>query len=216
MKIAFVCVWTGDRYGPEYVAILRDMVMRNASTMQHECAWFCVTDRPDELPEGVYPIPADPEFPGYWQKVRLFSPDMPWEEGQRVVYFDLDVAIVGRLEDLVERKGIIKDWMWPGYNSSVMVWDHGEFPQIWSDFSADIMSRSPGPIVPSHVLPAGEPNGGDQEWIAEVSTWPLFPDDWCLSYRLHARVWPPTGSKVICFNGRPKPHEFGEDGWARG
>jgi uncharacterized Rossmann fold enzyme len=217
VNIAFVCVNVGPRYGMEYASILRDMVLRNCSTMPHECAWFCITDRPDELPEGVYPIPADPSLPGYWQKLRLFSPDMPWEEGQRVVYFDLDVAITGRLEDLVERKGIIRDWHWPMFNSSVMVWDHGEHRVVWDVLQqAPDLINKPSPDDIAKLLPKGAVNGGDQEVITEVSRqtgdhWDTFPAEWFVSYR-SAKTWPPSDAKAVIFHGEPKPADV-TDGW---
>jgi uncharacterized Rossmann fold enzyme len=213
--INFVMVWIGEKYGPEYPAILADMIARNASRLEAARIW-CVTDRPDELPEGVEPIAPYPSLPGWWQKVWLFSSLMPWAHGERVVYLDLDVVITGSLEELVETKGIVKDWLWPCYNSSVMVWDHGEHPAIWSAFTPDIMTRTPGPLVPAGVLPRGEINGGDQEWISELAQagdrWDLLRPDWCVNYRLSAQDWPPTGCKVVSFNGKPKPHEITE-GW---
>lgn len=213
--INFVMVRVGDRYGSEYVANLADMIMRNGSLIE-EATYWCVTDRPGELPPGVNPIPHYPELPGWWQKVWLFSPLMPWKRGERVVYIDLDVAITGRLEELVQTKGIIKDWLWPCYNSSVMIWDAGEHAAIWSAFTPQIMDRKPGPIVPAEVLPRGQINGGDQEWITELAQagdpWPILRPDWCVNYRLSAQEWPPTRAKVVSFNGKPKPHEITE-GW---
>jgi hypothetical protein len=210
--VAFVCVNVGPRYGMEYVSILRDMVLRNCSRTERNVAWFCITDRPDELPEGVYPIAADPTLPGYWQKVRLFAPDMPWEPGQRVVYFDLDVCITGRLEDLIERKGIAHDFGWPCHNSSVMVWDHGEHSEVWRRFGHDLIDRSPGPLIDASLLPVGTPNGGDQEWISEVGGWTEFPREWVASYRWQSKRWPPNGAKVVQFHGAEKPHHVA-DGW---
>ena len=53
MRINFVSVNVGPKYDMVYVSILRDMQGRNACNMDHDCAWWCITDRPDELPEGV-------------------------------------------------------------------------------------------------------------------------------------------------------------------
>lgn len=217
MTVHFAMVWVGERYGAEYPAALSDMIRRNASRIEDMALW-CITDRPDELPAGVTAIPSDPALPGYWQKVRLFAPDMPWPLGERIVYLDLDVAITGGLEELAETPGIIKDWLWPGYNSSVMVWDHGDHAEVWSDFRPEIMTRSPGPYVPAECLAKGMLNGGDQEWITECAgvydyePWPILRPDWCVNYRLHAQDWPPVGAKVVSFNGFPKPHEVTE-GW---
>jgi uncharacterized Rossmann fold enzyme len=212
-RIAFVCVNVGQRYPMLYVEVLRDMVLRHMTESDADVAWFCVTNRADELPEGVNAIQADPALPGYWQKIRLFSPDMPWAEGQRVVYFDLDVCITGRLEDLVERKGIARDHGWPTYNSSVMVWDHGEHRDAWDRFHPDVMDM-PGKLVAPHLLPADVPNGGDQEWLTEVGGWDLLSDDWCRSWRWDARcrTWPPEHCKVVIFHGQEKPADIA-DGW---
>jgi uncharacterized Rossmann fold enzyme len=212
MKINFACVNVGPRYPMSYVEILRDSVLRNASTMDHQVAFWAITDRPDELPEGVYPIPTDPTLPGWWAKVQLFSPQMPWEDGERVVYFDLDVAITGRLEDLVERKGIIRDWHWPMFNSSVMCWDAGEHRQIWNGFTRDLIDK-PAPAEIAKLLPSGEVNAGDQHWITQCAPdWPTFPTDWTASYR-YCQGWPPSGCKVVVFHGKAaKPHEI-TDGW---
>lgn len=216
--VNFVMVRVGTAYGPEYVAILADMIARNATQLEEFAIW-CVTDKPEELPEGVNAIAADPSIPpSYWAKLQLFSPLMPWAPGERVVYFDLDVCITGRLEDLVERKGIIRDWNWPCFNSSVMVWDHGEHWVAWSDFSP-LMLAAPGKVVPAHLLPAGQPNGGDQEWLTwldqsgeDPDTWEILPDSWCLSYKAHAQAWPPNDCKVVVFHGKPKPADIAE-GW---
>lgn len=188
-----VCVRTGKPYAPEYVTVLFDMLMRNLSQYEGEVKLWCVTDDPESLPEPVQAIPHDPSLRGYWQKVRLFSKDMPWADGERVAYFDLDVAITGRLEELVETKGTIKDWFYDSYNSSVMVWDVGEHREIWDSFDPAMMDE---PSI-----------GGDQDWMWALKGWETFPKEWCVSYRKYAKDWPPDGSKVVVFHGHPKPSE---------
>lgn len=206
-----VMVRVGTKYPIGYVEVLSDMLARNLSELPDVMPW-CITDDPDSLPEDIEPIAHDRAYPGWWAKLQLFSPDMPWAEGDRVAYFDLDVAITGRLEDLVQHKGIVKDWGWPGFNSSVMVWDHGEHRKIWTQFTPDrIAQPSTGELAP--LLPKGQVNGGDQEWISEIAPeFPLLPPEWCVSYRWQAADWPPADSKVVCFHGEPKPHEITE-GW---
>jgi hypothetical protein len=198
-----VCVRTGDLYGPEYVEILFDMLLRNSTQYEGELKLWCVTDQPETLPEPVIAIPADPTLKGFWQKVRLFSPDMPWGVDERVVYFDLDVAITGRLEDLLEYEGaIIQDWYYDAFNSSVMTWRHGQFREVWERFDPCIMED---PRI-----------GGDQDWITTCARtggrmWDTFPKAWCVSYKGHAKKWPPDGSKVVVFHGEPKPADV--KGW---
>jgi len=216
-RLNYVCVNVGPRYGMEYVAILRDQVLRNATQVEAPCAFWCLTDRPDELPEGVYPIPAPEGLPGWWAKVALFSPDMPWAEGDRIIYFDLDVAITGRLEELAERKGIIWDFNWPMFNSSVMAWDHGDHRAVWENFIPEVMERPSDPDI-APLLPKGQINGGDQEYLTRLARervdpdpWETFPGDWFRSYR-DCHAWPPNGCKAVIFHGSPKPSEV-TAGW---
>jgi uncharacterized Rossmann fold enzyme len=206
--INVVSVNVGPKYSMDRVTVLHDMVARNLSN-QKQRHW-CLTDRPDELPEGIEAIPAFGGLPGWWNKVALFSPAMPWSEGDEILYMDLDVCVTGRLEELPH--GIIKDWHWPGYNSSVMRWAHGDHSQIWTAFDPEVIDKPSEALA--GVLPKGQVNGGDQEWIGQVSSWDLFPREWFISYR-NAVAWPPDGSKAIIFHGEPKPWEV-EQGWVPG
>lgn len=201
--INFVSVCVGSKYTPDYVAILHDQVARNLSTVDH--AHWCITDDPESLPEGVNAIPHHPDYAGWWQKLYLFSGDMPWSEGERVFFLDLDTAVTGRLEDLVERKGIMLDWHTGALGSACMVWDHGEHRVVWES-----MHR----LDPEQRKAEQERVWGDQDWLTEVSRpeWDMLPPEWTRSYRAHARDWPPTDCKIVCLHGKPKPHEI-VDGW---
>lgn len=199
----FVSVRVGSKYGADYVNRLHDMLARHYEGDQ---VHFCITDDPNSLPPGINPIPADPAYPGWWQKVRLFEPGL--FEGL-TAYFDLDVVITGRLEDL--KPGIIADWMWPCYNSSVMVWEPGDHAEIFTKWTPDLITAKTR-LIPPECLPKGQDNGGDQEWITEVSTWETFPAEWFLSYKMNPG-WPPNTSKAVVFNGKPKPDEV--EGWVQ-
>ncbi len=115
--INVVSVRVGDKYGIEYVTRLHDGIARH---LDEEQAHYCLTDDPDSLPDGIEPILVNPSLPGWWAKVQLFDLDtMPWRNGAEVLYMDLDVCVTGRLEELPH--GIIRDWHWPTYNSSVFM-----------------------------------------------------------------------------------------------
>lgn len=219
LRVNFVCVNVDGYYSMDYVAILHDSILRNLSRTDHEIAFWCVTDRPDELPPGVNHIPADPRLRGWWIKVQLFSPDMPWKEGERIHYFDLDVAITGRLEDFVDAKGIIDDWHWTGArNTSVMSWDHGEHRGAWDHFDLKFLDWDPGPVIPKKWLPSHAKNAGDMEFLMyatqqgwDADPWELYPKAWFPSYRT-CHAWPSEGSKAVIFHGQPKPAAVTE-GW---
>jgi len=207
LTLNIVSVRVCTKYGPEYVLHLHDQIHRNIGADGEEVRHWCLTDDPDSLPEGITPIPHNPALPGWWQKVFLFAPEMPWEAGEPVLYMDLDVCVTGRLEGLPD--GIIQDWHWPTYNSSVMKWKHGEHSKIWDLFSLDAIDEPSKRLA--HLLPAGQTNGGDQEWITLVSTWETFKPGEFVSYR-DAVAWPPEGSRAVIFHGKPKPDEVAE-GW---
>lgn len=198
MIVNFVSVWTGDKYAPEYVPILHNQMGRNCSEIEQR--HWCITDRPEELPEMIEPIPADPSLPGWWQKLKLFDPANPWAEGDRICFMDLDTCVVGRLEDMVQRKGMALDWHTSSMGSAVLVWDHGEHSRIWTDYQA--MTEEGREQMRATLV-------GDQDWMDHVSRseWEEWPKDWVLSYKSHATSWPPSGSKIVCFHGKPKPHE---------
>lgn len=206
--INVVSVRVGTKYGIEYVTKLHDGIARH---LDEEQAHYCLTDDPDSLPDGIEPILVNPSLPGWWAKVQLFDLDtMPWRNGAEVLYMDLDVCVTGRLEELPH--GIIRDWHWPTYNSSVMRWRHGEHAAIWDRFTLDVIDRPTESL--QGLLPKGQVNGGDQEWISQVSAWDTFPADMFVSYR-NAVSWPPETAKAVIFHGDPKPHEVTE-GWVPG
>jgi uncharacterized Rossmann fold enzyme len=206
--INVVSVRVGTKYPIEYVIKLHDGIARHLDEEQRH---WCLTDRPDELPEGITAIAHNPDLPGWWQKCFLFCEEaMPWELGDEVLYMDLDVCVTGRLEELPH--GIIKDWHWPTYNSSVMRWQYGDHSDIWTWFEPEFIDLPSDTL--QGLLPEGQVNGGDQEWITQISTWNTFPADMFVSYR-NAVSWPPETAKAVIFHGWPKPHEVTE-GWVPG
>lgn len=191
-RIIFCCVKAGPKYGPEYVNVLADMVNRN---VEYAYRFICLTDDPSGLDEGIETINLPEGLEGWWNKVALFKPGL-FPKRSRIVFLDLDVVIVGPLEPVVDTKGIAADWLQGGINSSVMVWDAGDYPQIREKFTPDVPKRL----------------HGDQDWIEEVSWWAFLPSDWLPSYRLHCQEWPTDGARIVCFHGQPKPADI-KTGW---
>jgi hypothetical protein len=194
--VTFACVWWdgGDgKYDASYVNILADMVARNCELPGR---FICLTNTDGSgLAEDIEVRPLPPGYDGWWNKLALFHPDaLPVRS--RIVFLDLDVIVCGPIEDLVRTKGIAADWLQGGYNSSVMVWDHGEHVEAWNLIRPQDMARL----------------HGDQDWLTELGGWDYLPTDWIVSYRLHAQTFPPEGAKVVAFHGWPKPGEFDAEG----
>ena len=135
----------------------------------------------------------DSPSPGWWAKIDLFKPGR--FQG-RVLYLDLDVNVVGGLDELADFPhpfAIVKDWHRPGFNSSVMAWEAGVADRLYTDFSPAVIERL----------------AGDQDWINEKWSWATaFPLGWCISYRGMVRPrrgMVPAFAKVVCYHGFPKP-----------
>lgn len=215
-----VCVNHGnfEKRGAQYVNILFDMVRRNLAE-GFKGKFVCFTDDPAGLDPGIEPRELPGGLIGWWNKLYLFKEGV-FDEGDRVVYFDLDTLIVGRLDEIVQYDGefaIMRDLfhetpyggsVYNRWQSAVMAWCGGFGHHLWARFVAQ-----------------GCPNvtGGDQVWIAENQPTAdilqdLFPGKFC-SYKANGRKLPKTES-VVCFHGRPRPHEVVEgwvpDVWKRG
>jgi len=146
----------------------------------------------------------DSPFPGWWAKVSLFQPG---RFSGRVLYLDLDVTVIGSLDDLanlpatfavVENFKEIKEPNKAKFNSSVMAWDaeQDSINELFTEFNPSIMDRL----------------NGDQDCISEqLPNVTTFPKDWCVSYKvrrfLKLRTMP-KDARVVCYHGKPKPFDM--------
>lgn len=160
-------------YDVTHVSRLEDMVAKH---LKQPYQFVCVDDSP---------------FPGWWAKVSLFEPS---RFKGRVLYLDLDVTVVGGLDDLADYPypfAAIKDYGDPlTINSSVMAWDAGYLDHVYTNFTPSVMKRL----------------HGDQNWLNEqIPDAARFPDGWCRSYRQECRYSVPKGTRVVVWHGMPKP-----------
>ena len=131
------CIRAGDKFSPAYVSNLFDMVRRNLAD-GFEGEFVCFTDQKDVFEKGitVRPLPAD--LPGWWSKLALFRDDL-FPVGDRVIFFDLDTLITGRLDELAAYDGpfaILRDFYCAsGMQSAVMLWAAGEQTEIWESYT---------------------------------------------------------------------------------
>lgn len=200
-----VCVNAGNYQGrgAQYVNILFDSVRRNLAD-GFEGEFVCFTDNSAGLDPGIIARELPADLQGWWNKLWLFSPGL-FPKGDRILYFDLDTVITGRLDEIAAYDGnlaILRDWMEPQIvNSSVMAWRSGQYEHIWVNWVA-----------------TGKPDylGGDQEWIRRNVLSPVilqdtFPDLF-VSYKMtNGRI--PDKASVCCFHGIPRPHQA--TGWVK-
>lgn len=201
-----VCV--GNKYNPAYVYALRDMVAEYL-TIPHE--FKCISTL--HLP-GIFTVKPFVPYQGWWSKMNLFAPRMAIGPS---LYFDLDVAICGSLDYLVDYTkhtfAAPANWAqsgWGGIQSSVMAWSGN-----WTRPLDAIMPLWPDRYIngAGHTILGGKSFWGDQEFL-----WDLLGDDWVripriCSYKYHCREGSiPKDASVITFHGPPKPIEV-RDEW---
>ena len=202
--LTVACVWVRGNvpYTAEYVERLRAMV-RKALPVPHR--FVCLTDRWSELPSDLECLAVTPfTGAGWWSKLHLFNQDLAL--GDRVLYLDLDVLVVGSLIEIVDTPAVFATIPDGGssfqprdhrrvikrFNSSVMVFDAGVYADLYTEWTEAVTDQL----------------WGDQDWLAfrhpEAATLPLewFPR---LS-SIGASGASPADARVILAK-KPKPVE---------
>jgi len=203
-RVVVACVLkTGGYFDAAYVNNLRRMVARHLKA-PHD--FVCLTD--DHSLNGCETLPLTGKLPGWWSKVELFRPGL--FGGGRVLYFDLDTLIVDDIPDMVQLEGEFYGLRpWNKINraagnlaSGVMAWKDGEFTFLYSDFGPkQIGSVMNDQVYFSQGLRAyGVEYEYLQEHVAGIR-----------SYKRECLHLLPSGTRVVCFHGRPRIHECNVD-----
>ena len=220
------CVIHGDQYSWQYVENLYHMLQRNLTS---PIRLHVFTEPGRAVPAWAihHPLELWPGIEGrkkaWWYKMQLFNPD---HGISRLLYFDLDIAIVKNIDWVVQLDPTyfwaIRDFLhiwkpsWVGINSSMMYWDCDQFSYLWKQFRQqtlmDIMKKY----------------SGDQDWISahlNPAQLKYFDSDTVKSWRwqiLDGGIDPGTGkyispgtgsniappTSVVVFHGNPKPQEI--------
>ncbi len=203
--INIICLKWGTKYGPEYVNRLYAGIRRNTT---QEFRLLCFTDDNRGITSAVetHALPFSSELDSWWNKLYLFSRDLPISLDDTVFYIDLDTLVVDNIDHLLKFQpnkltalrdfyhGIAKSAGLVG--SGLMSWPHGMYDHVWRQFIAD----------PQAVIQQAYPHG-DQWWveksIPDLIFWQdVFPDH-VVSFKLHCRKGLPENSKIVCYHGRP-------------
>jgi hypothetical protein len=210
----FVCVYYGNKYKPQYVQNLYNMVNRHL-TVDHK--FICFTDNTSlhRVVQGdieYRKFPLDDEQ-GWWNKLQLFHPDSGLV-GENL-YMDLDVVILKNIDEMakfgkVDTFGAIHDFTGlDGINSSIMKFNNTTMtPAVWDRYYED--------------RPRWRKHQGDQnvtyEFMKEHTELQYMPNQWSFSYKWFNRKEPRfsktdwtfekcSESLVAVFHGQPNPHE---------
>ena len=205
-KVTFACL-NARNYcgrGAEYVNKLYDMICKHMPS-NVVFRFVCLTDDETGLNEDIETIPLPRDLEGWYGKLYLFKQGL-FPDGDRVIFMDLDTLIIGSLDDLVNYDGpfaTLNDFYFPQQvGPAIMAWKAGGVAStIWREW--DACGR------PRDVM-------GDLWWINNLDEGrfahradklqALFPGQF-VSFKAHCKPNPPKGARVICFHGKPRPHE---------
>ena len=209
-RINIVCLKWGNKYGAEYVNRLYAAVQRHVDRRcWPQVRFLCFTDDGQGIAPGIeiHGLPYSDRLDIWWNKLWLFSLEMPIPVGETIFYIDLDTLITRDITDLIQAPAqpitVLRDFYHGiartagDMGSGLMSWQHGDYDRIWQEFWRD----------PDGHRQRLEPLG-DQKWI-EICTqgqrqyWQdRFPDR-VVSFKVHCQWGLPDRASIICYHGRP-------------
>lgn len=162
----------------------------------------------------TWPLPSD-TVKGWWNKLLIFNPvvqDTAFRRYERILLLDLDKVIVGNCDFLLDVPDVelvmIKDFFYPeNYGGALINLKNGCGHEVWQGFMDDMEG-----VVGAHF--------GEQVWIEKCMKGAIFYQDLhpgaLASFKAHqCREGYPEGTGIVCFHGRPMPHEVEDIGWVK-
>ena len=197
--IDIICLKWGTKFGPEYVNNLYSGIARNTTV---DFRFHCFTDDVT----GVRPEVFCHDLPklnitGWWYKLWLFSNELRFNPGDRIMFFDLNTLVTGNIDDILSHEcdknltGLRNFYRPQRFASGLLMWRHGTQTHIWEKFKADpqgAQQQSPD---------------GDQEWTERCATeyhrWQEIYPDCIYSYKQSCSRGLPGNAKIVCYHGTP-------------
>lgn len=156
------------QYTSDHVNSLYEMTKRHYN---HPHKFFCVTDDPAGLADGIEYIPLWPDHfdlvnpshptsrPNCFPRLKLFSSEMESIFGKRFVSLDLDMVMIGDMAELWHRPEDFVIYDAKGddhYNGSMFLMTAGSRERVWTEFD---------PVRSPQLTTAAGMRGSDQAWI---------------------------------------------------
>lgn len=194
------CVKWGDKFNADYVNKLYAGVKRNTTLPFN---FYCFTENPEGLHPKIIPVELKhPEVPGWWQKLYLFSDDLPDNAPKgRMLFIDLDTLIVGNIDHYIKQNEgfVVLQDLWArkdNVGSAIMSFEVGKHTHIWDTFIKD----------PDAAIKSLHPHG-DQKWVQRQQPqrlyWQNMYPNQIVSFKSHCRNGVPSAAKIICYHGKP-------------
>jgi len=204
--INVVTIKWGRKYGPEYVNKLYRGVQEGLTAKHRFC---CFTDDDEGIDKEIQTMPLYGNYEGWWNKMLLFR-GLPGLHG-RIIWLDLDTVITGNIDFLTEYNGNLawlRDFYRPQFGASgAMLMMDGANRWVWHRFEQrqhELMKRYYGDQEVINILLQNE--GKEADYLQDL--WP----DKIVSYKVHCQNRLPKEAAIVCFHGRPRPHEA-ESAW---
>lgn len=229
-SVNVICIKWGTLYSCQDVNLLYSMVKRNIS--KYELNFYCFTEITDGLDSGIHvrPLPVMNMDPAelkyaYRKEAGLCDDDLGGLNGERVLFFDLDVVITGSLDCFFEYATgddfvIINDWNTKGDHvgqATCYSWRVGTLGYIKRYFEENARS-----VIARYGTASQEYLSS--KIIEKRGSLKFWPEEWCRSFKVHALpswykrpfVTPslPDGTKVLAFHGRPKIQDAIKGVWS--
>jgi len=216
-----LCMKWGTKYGPEYVNRLYGMVRRHLSG---DFNFVCLTDDANGIRPEVSCQPIPPlnlrlkpgQRDGAWKKLTTFEADLLHGLRGTALFLDLDVVVVGSLDDFFTQPGeflIIHDY--PRFwrfgqrivgNSSVYRFQLGAHADVLAYFR-------------SHLAEVQREYRNEQDFLSHFlhrqGKLGYWPPTWCPSFKYHSiPIWPsnywrmpvpPPDARIVIFHGEVNP-----------
>lgn len=149
-------------------------------------------------------LPMGHPWRGWWAKMNLFSPEL--EKYRPFLFLDLDTAVLGDVNDLIEQGGIshnfimLRDFYRFTNPASGVMWipaNNDKISQVWRTWNLD----------PEMWM---RKYRGDQDFISSAVKPDLFWQDivkGIYTFKPTSRNWlneVPEDAKLVCFHGKPR------------
>ena len=226
-----ICIMWGTLYGVEYVNKLHSMITRNTS---RNIRFHVFSNEKLEglsegiihLPEPGIKIPKQYENYNYRRSAGFCDDNLGGLKGQRVFSFDLDMLVVGDLDELWDypeddKFYIINDWNTKGDHVgqgscySWVVGTLGEIKTYFEDNAQEMVDRY-GTATQQYL---------SAKIIEKYGALNFWPEDWFQSFKFHCLPHPllrhfvtpslpKPGTKVLAFHGNPNLEDAIMGRWA--
>lgn len=190
-------------YKPEHVIALQKQLAKWAPGVPFEC----ISDVP--VP-GVKCIPYTHDWPGWWVKMFLLSPDLPGD----FLFMDLDTVITGPLDDIlaVKRLTLLRDFFRDGVKLKeglggglIYFPENGDDTQhVWEYWMEN-------PAARMREFGRGDQFLFEKFWLNSADRWQDIVPKQVVSWKVHCKNdCVPPDARVVCFHGKPRPFDVGK------